>query len=52
MLGKPGILSIFPNLLNKFNKTRELDATHVRFSIYSMLRCIIYRGLDKQKVLA
>ena len=29
MLGKPRILSLFPNLFNKFNKT----STHVRSSI-------------------
>ena len=30
MLGKPRILSLFPNSFNKFNKT----STHVRSSIY------------------
>ena len=35
MLGKPGILFLFPNLLNKFNKTYM--STDVRSSFYSII---------------
>ena len=34
MLGKPRILSLFPNSFNKFNKNMS---THVRSSLFSLL---------------
>ena len=48
MLGKPPILSLFPNSLNKFNKTSvpmqdplylQQGSTNVRSSIYLIRKC-------------